>query len=181
MASGSVYMVKSWNLQDPIDVQARLLQPHNLQTSICIRSGLHNSFLGPISTPTMSNSNQPVDLSHALSLFTDHWSPKRIATLNDYDIKVIKVSNSFVWHSHKDTDELFIVLSGTLIIQFHPEDGGDVVLSPNQLFVVPKGVQHCPRTEDSEEVSILLIEPKGVVNTGEVTGSKLTNEVKDLN
>jgi mannose-6-phosphate isomerase-like protein (cupin superfamily) len=129
----------------------------------------------------MTSPNQPIDLNHALSLFTDHWSPKRVATLNDYDIKVVKVCNAFVWHSHKDTDELFFVISGTLIIQFHPEDGGDVVLGPNQLFVVPKGVQHCPRTAEGEEVSILLIEPKGVVNTGGVAGSKLTNKVKDLN
>ena len=88
----------------------------------------------------MASSNQPIDLNHALTLFTDHWSPKRIATLNDYDIKVIKVSNTFVWHSHKDPDEIFIVLSGTLTIQFHPEDGGDVVLGPNQMFVVLQGV-----------------------------------------
>jgi mannose-6-phosphate isomerase-like protein (cupin superfamily) len=85
-----------------------------------------------------------------------------------------------VWHSHKDTDELFLVLSGTLTIQFHPEDGGNVVLGPNQLFIVPKGVEHCPRTENGEEVSILLVEPKGVVNTGEVTDAKLTNAVKDI-
>jgi mannose-6-phosphate isomerase-like protein (cupin superfamily) len=128
----------------------------------------------------MSKQAQPIDLIHALSLFSDHWSPKRIATLNDYDIKLAKVSNTFVWHSHKDTDELFLVLSGTLTIQFRPDDRENVVLKPNQIFVVPKGVQHCPRTEDGEEVSILLIEPRGVVNTGEVVGSELTNEVKDI-
>jgi mannose-6-phosphate isomerase-like protein (cupin superfamily) len=128
----------------------------------------------------MSNTNKPIDIIHSFSLFNDLWSPKRIATLNDYDIKIAKVSGSFVWHSHKDTDELFFVLSGTLTIQFHPEDGGDVVLGPNQLFVVPKGVEHCPRTENGEEVLILLVEPKGVVNTGEVTDAKLTNAVKDI-
>jgi len=128
----------------------------------------------------MSKTNKPVDLAHSLTLFNDLWSPKRIATLNEYDIKVAKVSDSFVWHSHKDTDELFLVLSGTLTIQFHPEDGGDVVLGPNQLFVVPKGVEHCPRTEKGEEASILLIEPKGVVNTGEVVDAKLTNAVQDI-
>ncbi|KIM82407.1 hypothetical protein PILCRDRAFT_820240 [Piloderma croceum F 1598] len=128
----------------------------------------------------MSNTNKPIDLAHSLSLFNDLWSPKRVATLNDYDIKIAKVSDSFVWHSHKDTDELFLVLSGTLTIQFHPGDGGNVVLGPNQLFIVPKGVEHCPRTENGEEVSILLVEPKGVVNTGEVTDAKLTNAVKDI-
>ena len=111
-----------------------------------------------------SSSNKPVDLNHALSLFTDHWSPKNVASINDYDIKVAKVSNSFKWHSHKDTEQLFMVLSGTLIIQLRPEDGGDVVLGPNQLFVVPKGVEHCPRTEEGEEARILLIDPKEEVS-----------------
>jgi mannose-6-phosphate isomerase-like protein (cupin superfamily) len=128
----------------------------------------------------MSKPVQPINLVHSLSLFSDHWSPKRIATLNDYDIKLAKVTNTFVWHSHKETDELFLVLSCTLTIQFRAEYGGDVVLKPNQILVVPKGVEHCPRTEEGEEAAILLIEPRGVVNTGEVVGSELTNEVRDL-
>lgn len=121
-----------------------------------------------------------VDINQALSLFNDHWSPKRIATLNDYEIKLAKVKNSFVWHSHTDTDELFLVISGKLTIQFRPHDREDVVLGPNQLFVVPKGVEHCPKTDPGKEVAILLIEPKGVVNTGDAGKSELTNEVEDL-
>ena len=106
-----------------------------------------------------------VDLRDELSLFSEHWSPKVVATLNDYEVKVAKVKGEFVWHSHADTDELFLVVDGTLTIQL-PD--GDVTLSPGQLFVVPRGVEHCPVA--AEEASILLIEPAGVVNTGEAGG-----------
>jgi mannose-6-phosphate isomerase-like protein (cupin superfamily) len=121
-----------------------------------------------------------IDLSHALSQFSDLWSQRRIATLNDYEIKLAKIKDSFIWHSHADTDEFFLVLSGTLTIQFRPEDRENVVLGPNQLFVVPKGMEHCPKTEDGQEVAILLIEPKGVVNTGNTEVSHLTKAVVDL-
>jgi mannose-6-phosphate isomerase-like protein (cupin superfamily) len=148
---------------------------------------IHHAFSGlEIASPHLDRrqltvmSTTAVDLADALLKFSDHWSPRRIATLNDYEIKVVKVMNTFVWHSHADTDELFLVLSGNLTIQFRPNERDDVVLGPNQLFVVPKGVEHCPRTEDGEEVAILLIEPKGVVNTGNAERSTLTNEVKDL-
>jgi len=106
-----------------------------------------------------------VDLRDKLSLFSEHWSPKVVATMNDYEVKVVKVKGEFVWHSHADTDELFLVVDGTLTIQL-PD--GDVTLSPGQLFVVPRGVEHCPVA--AEEASILLIEPAGVVNTGEAGG-----------
>ena len=106
-----------------------------------------------------------VDLRDKLSLFSEHWSPKVVATMNDYEVKVAKVKGEFVWHSHADTDELFLVVDGTLTIQL-PD--GDVTLSPGQLFVVPRGVEHCPVA--AEEASILLIEPAGVVNTGQAGG-----------
>ncbi len=106
-----------------------------------------------------------VDLRDKLSLFSEHWSPKVVATMNDYEVKVVKVKGEFVWHSHADTDELFLVVDGTLTIQL-PD--GDVTLGPGQLFVVPRGVEHCPVA--AEEASILLIEPAGVVNTGEAGG-----------
>ena len=106
-----------------------------------------------------------VDLRDKLSLFSEHWTPKVVATMNDYEVKVAKVKGEFVWHSHADTDELFLVVDGTLTIQL-PD--GDVTLSPGQLFVVPRGVEHCPVA--AEEASILLIEPAGVVNTGEAGG-----------
>jgi len=106
-----------------------------------------------------------VDLRDKLSLFSEHWSPKVVATMNDYEVKIAKVKGEFVWHSHADTDELFLVVDGTLTIQL-PD--GDVTLSPGQLFVVPRGVEHCPVA--AEEASILLIEPAGVVNTGQAGG-----------
>jgi mannose-6-phosphate isomerase-like protein (cupin superfamily) len=110
-------------------------------------------------------SYQPVDLGAKLSLFADHWSPKVIARLNDYEIKVVKLKGEFVWHSHADTDELFLVIDGNLTIQFRD---GAVALGPGQLFVVPRGVEHCPRADG--EVAAMLIEPAGVVNTGDANG-----------
>jgi mannose-6-phosphate isomerase-like protein (cupin superfamily) len=110
-------------------------------------------------------SYQPVDLGAKLSLFADHWSPKVIARLNDYEIKVVKLKGEFVWHSHADTDELFLVIDGNLTIQFRD---GAVALGPGQLFVVPRGVEHCPRADG--EVAAMLIEPAGVVNTGDASG-----------
>jgi mannose-6-phosphate isomerase-like protein (cupin superfamily) len=106
-----------------------------------------------------------VDLRDKLSLFSEHWSPKVVATLNDYEVKVVKVKGEFVWHSHADTDELFLVVDGSLTIRL-PD--GDVQLAPGQLFVVPRGVEHCPVAAD--EASLLLIEPTGVVNTGDAGG-----------
>ena len=106
-----------------------------------------------------------VDLAEKLSLFSEYWSPKVVARLNDYEIKVVKVKGEFVWHTHEDTDELFIVLGGELTIQLRD---GDVTLKPGQLFVVPRGLEHCPIADG--EVHALLIEPAGIVNTGDAGG-----------
>jgi mannose-6-phosphate isomerase-like protein (cupin superfamily) len=108
------------------------------------------------------------NLSDLLGQFREHWSPKTIAGLNDYDIKLVKVQGDFVWHSHDDTDELFLVIYGELTIQLCDRD---VVLGAGELFVVPRGAAHCPRAE--RETAALLIEPRGVVNTG-VAGGDLT-------
>ncbi|GAB18517.1 hypothetical protein GOEFS_055_00300 [Gordonia effusa NBRC 100432] len=117
---------------------------------------------------------ESIDLAQKLGLFDEHWSPKRIAQLNDYDIKVVKILGDFVWHSHDDTDELFLVISGRLTIQFRDHD---VILTPGQLCVVPRGVEHCPRSDS--EVTALLLEPAGVVNTGQA-GGELTAIVDDI-
>lgn len=109
---------------------------------------------------------QALDIAEKLSLFSEHWSPKVVARLNDYDIKVVKLRGEFVWHTHEDTDELFLVVDGELTIQLR--DGG-VDLKPGQLFVVPKGVEHRPIAEG--EAHALLIEPVGVVNTGNAGGT----------
>ena len=109
--------------------------------------------------------NRVVDLAAALALFSEHWSPKVVARLNDYEIKLVKLQGEFTWHSHDDPDELFLVIDGTLTIQLRD---GDVVLRNGQLYVVPRGVEHCPITNG--EVSAMLIEPAGVVNTGGAGG-----------
>jgi mannose-6-phosphate isomerase-like protein (cupin superfamily) len=114
------------------------------------------------------------NLDELLSRFADHWSPKKIAELNDYDVKLVKVQGEFTWHEHAGTDELFLVLDGRLTIQLRDRD---VVLGPGELFVVPRGVEHCPRAE--EETSILLLEPRGLVNTG-AAGGPLTAVVETL-
>lgn len=106
--------------------------------------------------------NEPIDLAAKLATFSEHWSPKIVATFNDHDIMVVKVKGEFVWHSHPDTDDFFLVLSGQLVIR---RRDGDVTLGPGQLHVVPRGVEHCPYAE--KEASILLIEPKGTPNTGD--------------
>ena len=110
--------------------------------------------------------NHVVDLSEKLSMFSDHWSPKVVARMNDYEIKVVKVRGEFTWHTHEDTDELFLVIAGELTVRLRD---GDVELGPGQLFVVPRGVEHCPVADG--EVHAMLIEPAGVVNTGDAGGA----------
>lgn len=106
-----------------------------------------------------------VDLEHKLSLITDLWSPKVVARMNDDEIKLVKMHGEFVWHTHPGTDELFLVLKGHLRIQLRD---GSVDLGPGQLYVVPRGVEHCPVAD--EETHALLLEPRGVVNTGDAGG-----------
>ncbi|KAF0861794.1 cupin domain-containing protein [Pseudomonas sp. LD120] len=102
-----------------------------------------------------------------LGLFSEHWTPKVIAEMNDYQFKISKLQGEFVWHSHPDTDETFIVLEGQLHIDFRD---GRVSIASGEMFVVPKGVEHKPWSE--QEVKLLLIEPKGVLNTGDQGGER---------
>ena len=108
---------------------------------------------------------EAVDIASKLSAFSQLWSPKVVARLNDYEIKVVKLQGEFVWHTHAETDELFLVVHGELTIQLRDDN---VALRPGQLFVVPRGIEHCPIAEG--EVHALLIEPAGVVNTGNAGG-----------
>src|ERR1700746_787473 len=117
---------------------------------------------------------EPVNLGAMLALFTEHWSPKKIAQVNDYDVRIVKVRGEFTWHQHPDTDELFLVLSGQLTIKMRDRD---VVLAPGELFVVSQGIEHCPRADT--EIALLLFEPSSVVNTGDA-GGELTAEVEHL-
>lgn len=105
---------------------------------------------------------QTVNLADKLSLFTEYWSPKIVGSYNGNDLLVAKANGEFVWHSHADTDDFFLVLKGRLTIRMHD---GDVTLGPGELFVVPRGVEHCPVAE--EETHLLLIEPAGTPNTGD--------------
>ena len=115
-----------------------------------------------------------VNLAEKLALFDEHWQPKIVARINDYDVRIVKVKGEFVWHKHDDTDDFFLVLDGHLTIQLRDRN---VELDPGELFVVPRGVEHCPRAE--EETAVLLIEPAGTVNTGDA-GGPLTAEPQPL-
>jgi mannose-6-phosphate isomerase-like protein (cupin superfamily) len=110
---------------------------------------------------------QAINLGQKLALIDEHWQPKVVAEMNDYQFKLVKVQGDFVWHDHKDTDETFIVVDGVLRIDFRD---GAVQLGPGEMFVVPKGVEHKPYAE--REVKVLLIEPRGVLNTGEAGGER---------
>ena len=115
------------------------------------------------------SSSGALNLQNLLTRISDHWSQRTVGTLNDYEIKLAKLLGEFVWHSHPDTDEMFLVLSGTLNIQLRDRD---VMLNPGEIFVVPKAVEHCPKAD--EEVGVMLLEPKGVVNTGDSERGDLT-------
>ena len=112
----------------------------------------------------------PVDLAAVLATFAEPWQPRTVATLNDYDVRVAKFHGDFTRHSHPDTDEFFLVLSGSITIRL---DDGEVPLGPGQVYVVPRGVHHQPISADGAEV--LMVEPSATVNTGDSPG-ELTAE-----
>jgi mannose-6-phosphate isomerase-like protein (cupin superfamily) len=104
-----------------------------------------------------------IDLSEKLSTFSEHWSPRTLTQFNDCDVMVVKVKGEFVWHKHDETDDFFLVLKGTLDLQLRDRT---ITLGPGQMYVVPKGVEHRPVAR--EEVHLMLIEPSGTPNTGDV-------------
>ena len=110
---------------------------------------------------------QSINLTDKFGLFSDQWQPRVVAEMNDYQFKIARVEGDFVWHDHKETDEAFFVLEGRLRIDFRD---GSVEIGPGEMFVVPKGVEHKPFAE--KEVKIMLIEPRGVLNTGETGGER---------
>jgi mannose-6-phosphate isomerase-like protein (cupin superfamily) len=103
-----------------------------------------------------------INLAEKLSSFSERWQPSVVGQFNGHDVMVAKVKGEFVWHKHDDTDDFFLVLKGRITIRMHE---GNVTLGPGEVFVVPKGVEHCPVAE--EEAHILLIEPSGTPNTGD--------------
>ena len=115
-----------------------------------------------------------VNLAEKLALLDAPYAPGIVGYLNDYKLQIVKVLGEFVWHTHDETDDFFLVLSGRLTIQLRDRD---VVLEPGELFVVPRGVEHCPKAD--EETHVLLIEPRGTRNMGDVE-SELTAEPVEL-
>src|SRR3954468_23496563 len=114
-----------------------------------------------------------VNLAEKLQLLDRPYQPGIVGYLNDYKLIVVKVQGEFVWHKHDDTDDFFLVLSGRLTIQLRDRD---VVLEPGELFVVPRGVEHCPKAD--EETHVLLIEPRDTVNTGDAGGDLTTEPIE---
>jgi len=110
---------------------------------------------------------QSINFVQKFGLLQEQWQPKVIAEMNDYQFKIVKLEGDFIWHDHKNTDETFIVLDGTLRIDFRD---GAVRISAGEMFVVPKGIEHKPYAEG--EVKLLLIEPRGVPNTGDAGGDR---------
>jgi len=110
---------------------------------------------------------QPITFRQKFGLFAEQWQPKVVAEMNDYQFKLVKLQGDFIWHDHKDTDETFIVVEGKLRIDFRD---GFVQISAGEMFVVPKGVEHKPCAE--HEVRLLLIEPRGTLNTGHEGGER---------
>ena len=116
--------------------------------------------------------DRAVNLAQKLSLFDEHFAPKIVGYFNDCKLVVGKIKGEFVWHSHPDTDDFFYVVKGQVTIQLRDRD---VVLNEGELFVVPAGVEHCPRAD--AEAHILLIEPRGTPNTGD-SGAAAAAEVE---
>jgi mannose-6-phosphate isomerase-like protein (cupin superfamily) len=111
-----------------------------------------------------------INLKTKLASFEDHWAPKVIAEMNDYQFKLVKLQGEFVWHNHRDTDETFVVLHGEMTIELRD---GSVPLGAGDMYVVPRGVDHKPTAE--RECHALLMEPRGVVNTGDEGGSRTSD------
>jgi len=116
----------------------------------------------PVDAGRAQHPRRAISLADKLGDFVEYWQPRTVAEFNGHDVMVVKAKGEFVWHKHDETDDLFLVLRGRLVIQLRD---GDVELGPGELFVVPKGVEHRPVAE--EEVHIMLIEPSGTPNTGD--------------
>jgi mannose-6-phosphate isomerase-like protein (cupin superfamily) len=116
---------------------------------------------------TQTKSYQAINLVEKAGMIGARWSPRVVAELNDYQFKVVRIEGDFIWHDHPETDEAFIVLDGELRIDFRD---GSVLLGPGELFVVPRGVEHKPFA--AGEVKLMLIEPRGILNTGHAGGER---------
>jgi mannose-6-phosphate isomerase-like protein (cupin superfamily) len=119
--------------------------------------------------------NKVVNIQEKFNLFKEYWTPKILGEINDSYVKIFKAKGEFVWHSHEHEDEFFLVIKGQLTIKFR---GSEVTIKAGEFFIVPKGIEHCPYAE--EEVHVLLLEPKGVVNTGKTESDKTAKNLEWL-
>jgi mannose-6-phosphate isomerase-like protein (cupin superfamily) len=110
---------------------------------------------------------EKINLAEKLALFHEHWQPKIVAQFDGHDVRIVKLEGDFVWHKHDESVDFFLVLDGHLTIRLRDRD---VELDEGELFVVPRGVEHCPRAE--RETAVLLIEPTGTLNTGDAGGPR---------
>ena len=112
-----------------------------------------------------------INFKQKYSKFSDYWSPKIIAKMNDYQFKLVKIKGEFIWHNHKNTDETFIVIEGEMLIKFLDKE---IKLSEGEMLVIPKGIEHKPSAKN--ECKILVIEPKGIINTGDIVNELTKNK-----
>lgn len=115
------------------------------------------------------------NLQEKFGKISDHWHPYIIGELNDNFIKLAKLKGELVWHSHQEEDEMFVVVTGTLMMDFR--DGKTVETGPGEILIIPKGVEHFPYTKDGEEVQVMLVEPKSTKHTGEVITSQTVEKL----
>lgn len=120
-------------------------------------------------------SNDKVNLADKFALFNEHWSPKIVGEVNDTHIKLAKLQGEFFWHNHPNEDEMFLVVKGTMTLKLRDRD---IVLHPGEFFIVPKGVEHLPVAD--EEAHIILIEPQGTLNSGNVVNERTVAELERI-
>jgi mannose-6-phosphate isomerase-like protein (cupin superfamily) len=116
-----------------------------------------------------------IPLAQKLALFDEHWSPRVVADLNDHQVKLAKFAGEFVWHRHEAADELFLVLRGVMRMRFRD---GDILVRTGEMIVVPRGVEHLPVGEG--EVHVMLVEPRGTLNTGDVRNERTVEELERI-
>lgn len=119
-----------------------------------------------------------VNVADKLKLFSDHWNPRVVAELDGQQVKLVKFEGEFTWHHHAEEDELFYVLAGEFTMRLRPEQGGDRRVRAGEFIVIPRGVEHCPYAE--KEVHVMLLEPKGTLNTGNVVEARTRQTLERL-
>ena len=135
------------------------------------RSGAEATCESPALLRAYLLSMEKINLEEKLSRFSDHWSPRIVGDLNDHEVKLVKIRGEFIWHKHDAVDEMFLVVKGRMRIRFRDRD---VELAENEALIVPRGVEHMPVAD--QEAHVLLIEPRGTLNTGDAGGDRTVAE-----